>query len=89
MPTPRDTDAPEAEKPVPHQGLIGHDGTSLEDGQAGMLLRDWFAGHALAGLIPSDSRLTANSARLIALEAYWLADEMMVERARLRPNGEG
>jgi len=46
---------------------------------AGMTLRDWFAGHALAGLIASGS--TAHlSTKIVAQMAIDQADEMIAAR---------
>lgn len=46
---------------------------------SGMSLRDWFAGQALAGLIPS---ITIINRQAVAKTAYELADAMLQERAK-------
>lgn len=66
----------------------GHipDGTWNQTYEAGMSLRDWFAGQALAGVM----RLAIESARsgrsidaaLIAVGAYEQADAMLAEREK-------
>ena len=50
----------------------GHD-----RGEAGMSLRDWFAGQALAGM-PD----VCESVDVIAEQAYAMADAMLAERAK-------
>jgi hypothetical protein len=45
--------------------------------EAGMDLRDWFAGQALQGLLASDVRDTMDS---FAIRSYVLADLMMKQR---------
>lgn len=54
------------------------------DPAAGMSLRDWFAGHALAGLLARDFGST-NEGQLqeIAEKAYDLADAMLTDREAL------
>lgn len=49
------------------------------DPQAGMSLRDWFAGQALAGLAASPMDMPAEA---YGLTAYTIADAMLAERAR-------
>jgi hypothetical protein len=50
--------------------------------EAGMDLRDWFAGQALQGLLASDVRDTMDS---FAIRSYVLADLMMKQRKEV-PN---
>lgn len=47
----------------------------------GMTLRDWFAGQALAGLVANKHYAGVAAA---ALEAYKIADRMLLERAITR-----
>lgn len=42
--------------------------------QQGMTLRDYFAGQALAGLCAAPSRSHADE---LAINAYWIADQML------------
>lgn len=64
---------------------------SIENGGAafpggeGMSLRDWFAGHALAGLLVGRDFGLMNEAleREIAEKAYDLADAMLTDREAL------
>ncbi len=51
----------------------------------GMTLRDWFAGQALAGLLASNATYGGSTSnhRMLALDAYTTADEMLVARAPL------
>jgi hypothetical protein len=46
-----------------------------------MSLRDWFAGHALAGLVAQDSEADCPP-EILSEEAYELADAMLAEKAR-------
>lgn len=46
--------------------------------QPGMTLRDWFAGHALAGLC-ANNYYPETSCEITALAAYRLADAMIAE----------
>jgi hypothetical protein len=48
-------------------------------GHDGMTLRDYFAGQAIAGMCASDAEGTWPSASM-ALQAYVLADAMLLER---------
>ena len=52
----------------------------------GMTLRDWFAGQALAGILPVCARDTPTpdetQTQAFARKAYALADAMLAERAK-------
>lgn len=53
----------------------------------GMSLRDWFAGQALAGLLPSISSIRRNDQyqtgeEAVAAQAFALADTMLTEREK-------
>lgn len=52
------------------------------DPQAGMSLRDWFAGQALAGLVANKITLAASDAKRIPELAFVIADTMLAERAK-------
>lgn len=52
----------------------------------GMTLRDYFAGHALIGLLPRNDGVT--NMEEIVKEAFKFADAMLVERERT-PNENG
>jgi hypothetical protein len=47
----------------------------------GMLLRDWFAGMALQGMLANPHRQIL-SGRAAAMDAYLSADAMLAERAK-------
>lgn len=49
--------------------------------EAGMSLRDWFAGQALAGWLASFGETTSPKADKCAAFAYEMADAMLAERA--------
>lgn len=49
---------------------------------AGMTLRDWFAGQALAGMLASSENHWTNWPDHPALQAYEVADVMLVVRKR-------
>jgi hypothetical protein len=60
-----------------------HDPTFPVPAIGGMLLRDWFAGQALVGLLANAAGqgLDDNgAAKILAIESYDLADEMMIAR---------
>lgn len=51
----------------------------------GMFLRDYFAAHAMQGILAGRKPLIkdlAEDARLLSAAAYMIADEMMLERDR-------
>lgn len=58
-----------------------HDNGWYSHGHEGMLLRDWMAGQALAGLL-ADSSLTNWSPQMYAEWAHRMADAMLDERAK-------
>ncbi|MCK9549179.1 hypothetical protein [Aquamicrobium sp.] len=64
----------------------GHcpDGTWNQSFEPGMSLRDWFAGQALAGMLTGQNVWHGDSPRLIAVQAYEIADRMIAERAKVR-----
>lgn len=59
---------------------FGH-GNHEQGGDPGMSLRDYFAGQALAGLLPS--KYVIGGADKIAHDCYELADKMLNRRSRL------
>lgn len=63
--------------------------TDVSHGQYGMSLRDWFAGQALAGLLPEyldrNGFGHATVGQNSAAHAYRIADAMLAERAKARP----
>ena len=73
----------------PQSDLSGY-GIGPVDGMAGMSLRDWFAGQALAGWLASygpDAGHPANrpgSRETVARQAYEIADAMIAEREKTR-----
>ncbi len=59
------------------------DGDRLVDEQAGMTLRDWFAGQALTAIVPNEGWVqdkAGRPAQEAAEQAYLVADAMLVER---------
>jgi hypothetical protein len=55
----------------------------VDEHEPGMTLRDWFAGHALAGVIAKGPLSVENRYRVTAAEAYKYADAMIaVKRVR-------
>lgn len=54
-------------------------GTTVEEGAAGMTLRDWFAGQALAGMVQGGAQdgFTASD---VVMAAYQFADAMLAAR---------
>jgi hypothetical protein len=69
-----------------------HDGFGISEGSPGMTLRDWFAGQALTGAsagLYSGSELTTATARMLAKEAFMLADAMLATRTVDAPAGRG
>ena len=67
-------------KAYPYMHKHPTSGQTTESG--GMDLRDWFAGHALQGLLASDVRDTMES---FIVRSYVLADAMMKQRKEV-PN---
>jgi len=58
-------------------------------GQVGMSLRDYFAAHAMQGLLGSLGEWTASTPNLpfadtVACDAYWIADAMLEAREKVR-----
>lgn len=51
-------------------------------GDDGMLLRDWFSGVALAGLIGNDDGFLTTDENHLATKAYAIAAAMMEEREK-------
>ena len=64
--------------PVPNDVREIDDGTGTI--QAGMSLRDWFAGQALAGLCASTTHDDSPGTALLATWAYQQADAMLKAR---------
>jgi hypothetical protein len=64
------------DKAAPHQGIW------YLDGHAGLSLRDYFAGQALAGMCGGLLWPKANDATELALRAYLFADALLRERAK-------
>ena len=58
--------------PVAHPGSIFR----------GMTLRDWFAGHAIAGILTQNIDLESADLESCARYAYKFADEMLAARNR-------
>lgn len=60
------------------------DGSSVVSEQGGMSLHDWFAGHALTGLLATEvhSQWNASIPMSAAARAYAIADAMLAERER-------
>ena len=56
--------------------------------QDGMGLRDWFAGQALVGVIARPSHLRVTDAKLIAEQAYLIAQAMLVVRQKYEENSQ-
>ncbi len=54
---------------------------SIYAGEAGMTLRDYYAGHALAAIITRASK-TSGTGNLFASASYEYADAMLAERAK-------
>jgi len=49
---------------------------------AGMSLRDWFAGQAMVGILANDSEPSPEKVGSIAQQAYILADAMLSQREK-------
>ena len=64
----------------------------VSNSNSGMTLRDWFAGQALAGMLSDYRRYTprpghkSNWHKVMAAEAFVIADDMLAERAKVRPD---
>lgn len=50
--------------------------------QDGMSLRDWFAGHALVGLLSGRAKSLVFTSEQVASNAYAIAQGMLEERAK-------
>ena len=66
--------------PTPQERRV--DGEIVRWGTDGMSLRDWFAGHALSGLMSRDIQATRDD---IAIECYRVADAMLAARQYREP----
>lgn len=67
----------------PQSDLSGYGMGPAESGNGGMTLRDWFAGQALAGLMPvcqHDTIAPGTWPQHIARNAYEVADAMLAAR---------
>ena len=67
----------------PHPGL-GDPRFKVRKGDEGMNLRDWFAGQALACVYQRFDNGSDPSSEDIAMQAYLIADAMLVEREETR-----
>jgi hypothetical protein len=56
--------------------------SDFQDVYYGMLLRDWFAGQAMAACITSDTTFDRYDPQRAAKLAYMFADAMLVERRK-------
>lgn len=54
----------------------------MRPGDPGMTLRDWFAGQAMAAMIPDIK--VGETWGLMAADAYQASDEMLLERSKKR-----
>jgi hypothetical protein len=57
-------------------------GDHIHGGHAGMSLRDWFAGQALAGILASYPPNEKIDVSIVAMWSYDLADAMIAEREK-------
>lgn len=64
---------------------LGSDGPPECEAHVGLSLRDYFAAAALTGVLANDWR--SDDMKVLAEEAYEMAEAMLAERAR-RDNGE-
>lgn len=76
MATPSEPEFPRASSPL---RLLASGREEYDAAQTGMALRDWFAGQALAGLLPYYADV-AYGADGVSDEAYDLADAMLRRR---------
>jgi hypothetical protein len=65
----------------PNDGGAAFPVSNGRDTEHGMTLRDWFAGHALAGFIEALEK--PESAALLAKESYIVADAMISARKQV------
>lgn len=65
----------------PVQHYVNSDGETFTSEPTGMLLRDWFAGMVLNGLIEQGD-LVKYPAKVLASDAYEMADAMLREREK-------
>ncbi|CCE96184.1 hypothetical protein SFHH103_01687 [Sinorhizobium fredii HH103] len=78
----RDTGGPAFPRPAGTNGAAHPADRWDNSGQPGMSLRDWFAGHALIGIMQADmseEEFTV-SPQILARTAYRMADAMLAER---------
>lgn len=68
----------------PRPDVVDANGCGIREGSEGMTLRDWFAGHALAGLLASGTYANygAGFGDYIAVQAGLIADGMMTDRQK-------
>lgn len=70
--------------PIPE--VRGPDGSGWCEGSYGLSVRDWFAGHALAGMNASCVDMadwpSGDGPKRMAISAYAQADAMIAERAK-------
>ena len=69
-------------RPIPKSAfpVLGDTGTGLQCQDAGMTLRDWFAGQALAGFAAAPSALSKWHDGTVARCAYEIADAIHIVR---------
>jgi hypothetical protein len=63
----------------PCESYVLKNGKQVTEAAQGMTLRDYFAAHALAGML-SDGRSNSNAIQWMPKEAYGLADAMLAAR---------
>lgn len=78
----------EQENPPAFPNLSPHSSGPHIAKRDGMTLRDYFAGQALAGKLASDNPggIDRGYAAQVAVQAYWVADAMLAERAKGNAN---